>query len=987
MKRRLLVVWGAVVLAVAPRSGAGGVQPSAEPRFEVEGKRHRMVLPLSISPSSLPVIHVGLWAVDIVLPDLTPEAAGFHRPGSSANAMSAVGPGDVIIRPHGVSVHTRRRVERARSFVLANPTRLVVDVLMEQVGAGGNGRAGDEAAAITDTTDQSVPARDPFQPCVPVSVSAGTRVQPSGAPRFGVHGGRHRTVVPLSTVPSADPVVRAGVWTVDVALAGFEPGGAQASIHRPARRSGSASAIHETVIGPGGVSLRTNVAVGSVHAFVLKGPPRLVIDVEPGTVEAAVRGIGREPDCTEPEPNRVAATPVDTAMAPPETDAPPAVMQDAPLRLGAVGGYTMLWPNLDAPGYAMAASDAATAAVITTGRRVVGALRQGRAPEITVPLAPGVHTSDGDPYGLLPADAPPAAHALAGDLAYLHAATGDGDFAAAVALYRRAARLAPAFTDAGRVGLLLGFAQLAQGLAPEAEAEFERLASATGDPAVRALALLGAGRAARAAGRHRRAARQLRRAVAADPRSYGACHARSTLGILLAEAQRTELALALTDEMRRSCPADVVGQPAVLVDQAGILTAAGRLDEAEQLLAALPALKGDLFVRRRFLEAEVATAAGRLDVARGAYEEVRRRTRVPERVRAEATLRLAALEDRADRPDRARTLLRRLGREHRSTAIRARGRALEAEQLARRGRYPEAIHVLEELDPMGPAGFAIADRGRASIFHAWIRELAQRGDETEILTVFYRNRGDGIGRLLPPEDVLRVAGAASTLGLHALAVEILAPVHARLRGDARVEARRLVAAAAVARGEHAHAARLTEEVRRTEGSATTRAAMARLRAGALLRLGRVDEAVAILEQLGGRQTLVALGSASLHEAGDARRAVAVLTRALADAGAHAEVPRDAVLDGWLALAHAASQTDDPRLEAQALRAALDLDTGAGTDGLHYRFARVATAGARPGEAAAAYAGAARDEGDALFKRVAAAGAAYYEAVRAVGATP
>jgi tetratricopeptide (TPR) repeat protein len=911
-----------------------------------------MVLPLSIFPSSPPLTHVGLWAVDVVLPGLTPGSAPPVRELPAAGGANETDASEALIRTDGLSVHTRERVERAQAVVTTDPAHLVVDVVLKE-------RASAPPAA---------------------------RVRPSGAPRFGVHERRHRTVVPLSAPPPAKPVARPGVWTVDVAIAGFDPGADRAGgrgharLHRPARGSENARVIREAVLAPGGVSLRLHVPVGGVRAFVLSGPPRLVIDVEPGTMEVAARRLAEERARTEPDPEAGATAALDATAVAPATRASPGPTEAArPLRLDAVAGYTMLWPDLDAAWYAVTAADPATDALLATGRRLAGPFRGRGAAEITVPLAPGVDAAAADAGAPLPEDAPPAAHALAADLAYVRAAEGDGDFSAAVALYRRALRLAPEFPDTGRVGLMLAFAQLAQGLAPEAEGDFERLARATGDGDVCALALFGAGRAARAAGRHRRAARQLRRAIAADPRSHGACHARSALAVIMAEVHRNEPALALVDEMRHDCPAGILAEPAAIIDQSAVLVAAGRLPEAGRLLAELPALEGELWVRRRFLEAEVA-ADERLDVARGAYDEVRRDARLPERVRAEATLRLADLEDRAERPDRARALLRRLANRRHGPATRARARVLEAEQLARRGRYPEAIELLAEADAMGPAGFALADRARAWIFRAWMRALAGRGDETEILTVFYRYRGDGIGRLLAPDGVVRVAAAASAVGLDALAVEILAPVHARLRDDARVEARRLLAAAAVARGEHTHALRLTEE---TRGPAETRAAMMRLRADALLGLGRVDEAAAVLDRLGTREALVRLGKRRLRGGTDSARIPDALTRALVTTGRDVTTPREAVLDGWLALAHAASEAGDPQLETEALRAALAL--GPGPAGVHYRLAEVAATGAGPGEAAATYVSAAHNESDALFKRAAAAGAAYYEAVRGTGA--
>jgi tetratricopeptide (TPR) repeat protein len=642
----------------------------------------------------------------------------------------------------------------------------------------------------------------------------------------------------------------------------------------------------------------------------------------------------------------------------------------------------MLWPDLDAHPYRRADTETATEKFLTVRRETIARLRKlgdysagtvgalASAPEGLARLAA---SSD----GALEAHAPAAAHFLDADREYLGAIAGQGSFFSAIALYRRAVRLAPDFPDRDRGRLMIGFAHLAISLAAEAEGEFIRLSREATDTSVVSLALLGAGRAARAAGRHGRAAKLLHRAIASGARSDGACRARVNLGMLLAESGRGAEGLALFDEMRELCQAGVARAPRTLLHHAGVLAAAGRLKEAEQLLLALPEFEGELFVRRKFLEADIASATGVPEIARRAYETVRASPEIPATVRAEATLRLARLEDDAGNADRAGVLLGDLATGRRAVNVRAKALATTAELLARRGRYPEALDVLERADVLGPAGLTAAEAKRPMVFRSWIASLAKQDDDTGILTVFYRYRGDGIGRHLRPQDVVRVAEAATRVGLHDLAIQILSPVYLRTRGEVRTAARRLQAQAALAMGENVHALRLVDPPGRSGEGASRLAAVERLRGEALLRLGRLDEAAMVLQPLRKREDLVALGTAYLHEADDADKAAQILQAAVAGTEEASEQLSPAVLDGWLTLADAADAAGNQTLAAGTVRTTLRLFGDQPAAGLRYRLAQLESAGADPASAAASYAGAAEAESDPLFARAAAASAAYY----------
>jgi hypothetical protein len=1022
-----------------------------------------MVLPLSVSPTRQPTTQMGLWGVDVTLPDLATTTPEFHVPPSGSPAADAIG--DVIVHAGGVSLSTRRGVERAEARVVDDPARLIVDVFVTPERSPAVGTRATDTPALADGP--------PAAAGPPALVASRAALRPAGEVRFGTEGRRHRTVLPLSRLPDAAPVVTSDSFTVEVTLPGLD---AATAVEVPRRGTPTARAIREAVVHGGGIGLRTNVPVGAARAFLLDAPPRLVIDVQPGVVTTAraeppspARATATGPPVTQvaaPPHANVGATPaaavseIAPAEMPPnksrpilmlasaarsaaaergrgshavvmgEHAAPPgaaaattvpapglhttagdgvrvasaasattvpaghgivsaggARRADARLQIDTYRGYALLWPNLDAPCYAAAEDSSAPDEPLAARRHALAARRMRPSVPIDRPVASGLPHDDIATADILPAFASPAAHVLAADLAFLDAADGPGDFADAEALYRRAAHLGSQFPDRARAMLMIGFSQLAYGLAPEAEGQFLWAADTAGeaDPVARALALWAAGQAARAEGATSRAAEHLRRAVDADARGPGGCRARAGLAAVLAELERATEGLSVLADLRQLCAGASVSEPAVLLDHASVLAAAGRVTEAEEMLRALPDLDGPVLFRRWFLEADLAAARGATDVARGAYEAVRRRQGVPAPVSAEATIRLAALEDRADRPERARELLDEVMRTHRNPAVQARAGALAAEFLARRERQPEAIAHLHAVDAIGPAGFAAADAARARIFQAWIRDLGRRGEDGTILTVFYRYRGDGIARLLAPADVGRVAGAAAALGLSDLAAEILAPVHARLDDTARAEARRIIAGAALARGEDAYAARLTSPALGAVGAPATLAAIQRLRTQALLRLGRVDEAALLLTASRDRRALIDLGQAYLRGGGTAKAAETL--RRAADAPETAADERLALQDGWLALAAQARTENDHGLEAEAVRAARTVVPATGSAGLRYRVAESAAHAAVPADAAEGYADAAVGESDALFARAAAAGAAYYHALDALGEQP
>ncbi len=942
------------------------------PRFGVEGDRYRTVLALPAVPARPPEVHSTLWTVDVELAGLDAKQATSHVPKAKSPSARAIR--DVVVRPGGLSVRLGQPVGSARAFVLSEPPRLVVDLRpAPSLAVALAGAAGGDASRPAKSAAPPVTAQ------VERDVASGSA---SGAlmslavkepePLSGDEAQKH--TVPAAAFASApaasatDPARAAGT----TAPAAASPAERMEALARSAAVELAALAGDPTPAAPPAAA----AAAGSDAALRAEQTASGAAD---GAGADAAAGHDNSPAGTLPEAG-------DLGAALPSTQE--RAQARSAYRLEEFRGHTMIWPDLGAPVYAHADTAAATEKFLAPRRAALEALRQPRD-KVPGASAPGKRAAAPE-RAVLPPDAPAAAHVLEADIVYLHALGGRTDPFTAVALYRRAARVAPRFPDRDRARLMVGFAELTTGLIPEAEGDFLELARVTDDPAVGALALLGAGRAARAVGHDDRAARLLRGAVALGPgASHGGCQARGALGSLLAESGRGMQALELFEEMRARCPAEIVRSPRMLLTHAAALAAAGQAKAAEELLLALPELDGELFARRKFLEADLALAAGTPDFARRAYELVRADAALPAMVRGEATLRLARVEDELGREQEARDLLHEIGeRGTRVTGVTlvARAQALEAELLAKHGHQPQALALLERTDALGPAGLAAAESARSRIFPAWIAELRAREDHAGMLTVFYRYRGDGIGRHLAPLQVVQVAEAALKVGVPDLAMRILSPVHAELRGTTRADARRILAQAALARGEHAQAEHLATEASRAAKSPAARAEAQRLRAEALLQLGRVEEAARLLGEGRDAGRFLALAAGDHDRGAEAAEAIEALEGALlkTEAGAAAPPsagPREGELEDMLALAAAAQRAGEHTLAATALRTALRLSPQAAGAGVRYQLAHAESASAGPAAAVATYSEAAAKETDPLLARAAAASAAYYRVLR------
>ena len=404
-----------------------------------------------------------------------------------------------------------------------------------------------------------------------------------------------------------------------------------------------------------------------------------------------------------------------------------------------VNGAPFVWPALDAAPYAEAGPF----------REAVAAWRAQAA----------------RPARSLPPARSPAALYLAADFAYLAAATGSGDYLAAVTGYERALREAPEFPDAARGRFMLGQANLLLGFGPEAGAAFADLVRHDPKSPLVGDARLGEVAALRLR-RRPTEARHLLDAVLAEASGALLCRAR---GEEVAEARAAGVPAETVAAYRRlaaACP-DALDDPVTRGAYAEVLAAAGDRDAARAVLAAVPA-PGD--ARLDLLAGRLAADAGDVEVARSAYERVLGR-RAPDAVVTEAKMRLALLDAAGD-PARATAALLGLAGEARTPALRAALLGTAADTAARAGRFEEALGLLGRAATLGPEGAAQADGRRAEILGRWVAALGGADDAAGVAAVYAAYATD-IDAAAAPEDALAIARALGRLGLHPSAVRLL----------------------------------------------------------------------------------------------------------------------------------------------------------------------------------------------------------------------
>ena len=435
------------------------------------------------------------------------------------------------------------------------------------------------------------------------------------------------------------------------------------------------------------------------------------------------------------------------------------------------GGARFVWPDLDAPCYA----DPAAA----VERLALKGWRQGGM----TPDAPATHTSAAGRY-------------LAADVTYLRTLMGQMAPLDAVAAYDRALRAAPDFADASRALVMIGFASLRLGLAPEADTAFRRALEREPHGRYARVAQLGRAAALRERGRWDEARTAL--AALADPVPAGLrCEVLVERAALARATGRHDEAAPLDARIATECAA-FEALPSTALARAQSLLALGRRAEARVLLASpSEALDVEARADQMLRAGELAREDGDLVAARAAFEHALG-LRIGPGQRTSLRARIARL-DALVSLDRGLAALEALGVGAPSAAVRADVVGVAAETLADVGRYDDALARLAVPDDATPAEsdgmLARAD----ALLARWFERLAATDDVAGIVTLYAKHR-TVIDTHADGATARRIANALERMALPEAAQRLL---RVRDRGDdpalsaerARIEA--AVAASAV----------------------------------------------------------------------------------------------------------------------------------------------------------------------------------------------
>jgi len=467
------------------------------------------------------------------------------------------------------------------------------------------------------------------------------------------------------------------------------------------------------------------------------------------------------------------------------------------------GGARFVWPDLDAPCYA----DPAAA----VERLALKGWRQGGM----TPDAPATHTS-------------PAGRYLAADVTYLRTLMGQMAPLDAVAAYDRALRADPDFADAPRALVMIGFASLRLGLAPEADTAFRRAFER--DPHGRYARVAQLGRAAALRERHRWDEARTALASLAEPPAGLRCEVLAERAALARATGRHDEAAPIDVRIAAECPAfDAL--PATAVVRVESLLALGRRAEARALLASpVEALDVEARADQMLRAGELAREDGDLVAARAAFERALG-LRVGPGQRTSLRARIARL-DALVSLDRGLAALEALAMGAPSAGVRADVVGVAAETLADAGRYDDALARLAVPDDATPAESDATLARADALLARWFARLEATHDVAGIVTLYAKHRtvidthadgatarriADALARMALPEAALRLLrlrdrGDDPTHGLAVVraALEAGEPVLARdalarlapddLAPPLRAERARLAAAVAAASG-------------------------------------------------------------------------------------------------------------------------------------------------------------------------------------------
>jgi tetratricopeptide (TPR) repeat protein len=478
---------------------------------------------------------------------------------------------------------------------------------------------------------------------------------------------------------------------------------------------------------------------------------------------SAVAGTEPEPPVPAPAvaPLRLAAlvaeapTPAMTPAEPPAKFAMPTAPGGAavpapaqPERRDAViaieRGARFVWPDLDAPCYA----DPGAA----VERLALKGWRQGGM----TPDAPAHHSSAAGRY-------------LAADVTFLRTLMGQLEPLEAIVAYERALRKAPDFPDAPRALVMVGFASLRLGLAPEADTAFGR--ALREHPQSRYTIVATIGRAAALRARQRLDdARAVLAAVGDDVPARLRCDVLSERAAIAREARMHAEAVGLDETLARECP-QLDQLPTTVSDRVESLLAVGRRADARALLARpIQDLDAEAQAKLWMRSAELAREDGDLHSARTSLDRALG-ARIGPATRVAVQARLARL-DAAVNADRAIAMLQALDTNAPTLAGRADVLGLVAETLSEAGRFDEALARLA-IPPHAVGGVVDTILGhRDAVLARWIARLTAAGDTAGVVTVYARHRTP-IDTRASAATARQVASALARASLHGAAVRVL----------------------------------------------------------------------------------------------------------------------------------------------------------------------------------------------------------------------
>jgi hypothetical protein len=525
-----------------------------------------------------------------------------------------------------------------------------------------------------------------------------------------------------------------------------------------------------------------------------------------------------------------------------------------------------------------------------------------------------------------------AATFLAADLLYLEATAGRGDYWKPSLAYQAALREFPGFADAPRAQFMLGQAELALGLGPEAAAEFTTLQRRWPESPYVGDAHIGAAAALRLRHRPEEARRVLQ-----ETRNHAA-------GALLCRAERERIAQArlaaasgeILDAYRKIeqvCP-DLLRLPAEILDYAEARAANGDGVGARSLLTqARPWLQRDEQARLLMTAGRIAADMGNRQAAEVEYALVAGMNPSTE-LATELRMRRALLE--GGRPEQLAATFQSLAKEKIPSALRAVLLGEAAEQRARSGDFQEALAVLDDLAKLDANGARQAAARRGEMLGRWINTTVTRGNDAAVAAL-YAAHATEIEEDAPTADRLAIAGALGRLGLHPAAVRLLLLTRAKLDAP-DLEVEQALAEAAIAAGDQPV---LRETLQRIVARPLPAEQAERVRltlARAALRTGDVETAATVAAQVSdlGVRGEVAAALLALPEGAPRARtlvapalqtadAPAVALLAAGDAAAAAEAWDEAMLAYDRALARAEGAARLPAAAGLARAAAAKSD--------------------------------------------------------------